>query len=159
MKKTLIIIASILAPLALHAEPGEEKAKEGKGPRPGRQIPAELLAKYDTDGDGKISGEERKAIRKELKARHEGMIAKFDTDGDGKLNPEERKAAVTARFDADGDGVLNEEEQAKADAARRPRGERGKGGPRGEGKKGKKGGKAEGKKGKKAEAKEAQSAE
>lgn len=71
---------------------------------------AEMLKKYDKDGDGKLSDEEKKAMREdwaknhpeaakrmeEMKARHEAyvadMIKKFDKDGDGKLSPEELQA-------------------------------------------------------------------
>lgn len=126
MKKTLLIAAAILAPLALQAEPGESEGKE-KGPKGDRKGPsAEIIAKFDTDGDGKLTGEERKAASQARKAE---MLAKFDTDKDGKLSPEERKAATLARFDADGDGVLSETEKAAAKAAMKRRR-----GPRGEGK-------------------------
>ena len=68
---------------------------------------AEILKKYDKDGDGKLPDEEKKALREdwaknhpeaakrmeEMKARQEAhaaaMIKKFDKDGDGKLSPEE----------------------------------------------------------------------
>lgn len=71
---------------------------------------AEMLKKYDKDGDGKLSDEEKKTMREdwaknhpeaakrmeEMKARHEAyvadMIKKFDKDGDGKLSPEELQA-------------------------------------------------------------------
>jgi Ca2+-binding EF-hand superfamily protein len=55
-----------------------------------RQPPAHIIEKFDKDGDGKLSEDERAEIRKE-------MMAKFDKDGDGKLGPEERKAAMAAR--------------------------------------------------------------
>jgi Ca2+-binding EF-hand superfamily protein len=55
-----------------------------------RTVPAHILEKFDKDGDGKLSDDERAEIRKE-------MMAKFDMDGDGKLGPEERKAAMAAR--------------------------------------------------------------
>ncbi|WP_418675507.1 EF-hand domain-containing protein, partial [Akkermansia sp.] len=69
-----------------------------------------VMAKYDTDKDGKLSDEEKKAMREdwakdhpeaakrmeEMKARQEAhaanMIKKFDKDGDGKLSPEELQA-------------------------------------------------------------------
>lgn len=68
---------------------------------------AAILKKFDKDGDGKLSKEERKAMQEEwlkdhpeaakrmeeMKARQEAhaaaMIKKFDKDGDGKLSPEE----------------------------------------------------------------------
>lgn len=55
-----------------------------------------LLEKYDTDGDGKLSDDERKAVQEDAKKMHEAkkaeILAKFDTDGDGKLSDDERKA-------------------------------------------------------------------
>ncbi len=48
-----------------------------------------MLKKFDKDGDGKLSTEERKALMKSRKAE---MLKKFDKDGDGKLSAEERKA-------------------------------------------------------------------
>lgn len=138
MKKTLLIVAGILAPLALQAEP-TEGAKKEKAPRAPREVPAEVIAKFDTDGDGKLNEEERKAAGEARKAefakRRAEMIEKFDTDKDGKLSPEERKAAMLARFDKDGDGSLNDAEKEamrKEIADRAPRGGEGRG-PRGKG--------------------------
>jgi Ca2+-binding EF-hand superfamily protein len=51
---------------------------------------ADMLKKYDTDGDGKLSRDEWKAARK---AHHDDMVKKYDTDGDGKLSRDERKKA------------------------------------------------------------------
>ena len=69
-----------------------------------------MIKKYEKEGDGKLSDEEKKAMREdwaknhpeaakrmeEMKARHEAyvadMIKKFDKDGDGKLSPEELQA-------------------------------------------------------------------
>ena len=91
----------------------------------------ELLKKYDTDGDGKLSDEERKAMQEDFRRQaEEEQLAKYDTDGDGKLSDEERKVMEEDRrsqadtwkqwgkdlqlkhFDADGDGKLDEEEMA-----------------------------------------------
>jgi len=104
------------------------------GPARGRRpLPPELreklLEKFDEDGDGHLSPEERKAARQALrdrmKERHEKMLEKFDADSDGKLNEDERQAARQAhrdrmkerhekmleKFDADGDGQLSKEER------------------------------------------------
>jgi Ca2+-binding EF-hand superfamily protein len=82
-----------------------------------RKIPAEILEKFDKDGDGKISREERKAMDEERKKE---MLAKFDKDSDGKLSDEERaemRAEMESRhkellekYDADKDGKLGPEE-------------------------------------------------
>ena len=87
---------------------------------------AEILQKFDTDGDGKLSDEEKEKIEEIQKAE---MLEKFDQDGDGTLSVEERQAArqgmlernappmgerfaeMLAKFDADGDGKLSDEER------------------------------------------------
>ena len=63
----------------------------------GRKLPPFLMKKFDKDGDGKLSDEEKAEARKAMEARRKEMIGKFDKDGDGKLNEEERKAAMAAR--------------------------------------------------------------
>jgi len=119
----LIAIATLLVAAVCQAE---EPASAKKGPHPGghlgRGMPPpgamkEMLAKFDKDGDGKLSPEEMKAARE---ARQAEMLKKYDKDGDGKLSPEELKAGHDEmrlkHFDKDGDGKLNEEEQKAADA-------------------------------------------
>ena len=57
--------------------------------------PPELVKKFDKDGDGKLSEDERKAMREAMQAkmeeRHKEMLEKYDADKDGKLSEEERK--------------------------------------------------------------------
>lgn len=127
-------------------------AAQDKPKRPDRPIPPEMLKKFDKDSDGKLSDDERKAMREEMKAmngkREAEMLKKFDTDGDGKLSDEEkiaRREAMEARrkellekYDADKDGKLSPDEMKTARDAgeelpmvRGPRGK--KGGPDGEG--------------------------
>ncbi|MEM1058673.1 MAG: hypothetical protein AAGK14_05450 [Verrucomicrobiota bacterium] len=98
-----------------------------------RQLPPEVIEKFDADGDGQLNEEERQAARE---ARRANMLEKYDADGDGQLsdeekaqlradNPRKRKGPrklppeVVERFDADGDGQLNEEERQAARQARR----------------------------------------
>lgn len=122
----------------------EEKGPRGKG---GPKLPAEVIAKFDTDGDGKLTGDERKAAmeagKEKMKERRAAMLAKFDTDGDGELSKEEReaaRAAFVAKYDTDGDGKLSKEEREAVPADERPMGARG-----GQGAKGPKGAKGKGK--------------
>ena len=89
---TRIRIASITACLSAliltattHAAPSE--------PRDPAARRAEMMKKFDKDGDGKLNEEERAALREEGQKRRKEIIVKFDKDGDGKLNEEERKAA------------------------------------------------------------------
>ncbi|MDB4265308.1 EF-hand domain-containing protein [bacterium] len=138
MKLTSVVVAIATCAIAT-AEPPEGKGEGKKGPRGGdRPVPAEILEKFDTDKDGKLSPEERKAA---MEARKAEMLAKFDKDGDGELSKEERKAAnearkaeMIAKFDADGDGTLSDEEKAEMRKAMPPRrgGEGREKGPRGE---------------------------
>ena len=61
----------------------------------------ERLERFDTDGDGKLSDEERKsahsAMEEHRTERRQRMLERFDTDGDGQLSENERKAARQAR--------------------------------------------------------------
>ena len=87
---------------------------------------------FDTDGDGRLSKEERATARTR---RHERHLEEFDADGDGQLSMEERATARTRRherhleeFDADGDGRLTGAEKERAeDARKRQRQRRGRG--------------------------------
>ena len=62
------------------------------------QLP-EFLKRFDTDGDGKLSAEERQAAAeaiKEERKKHEDRKNPWDTDGDGVLSDEEKAAAQAA---------------------------------------------------------------
>ena len=86
MKLKLFTAIAVLAGLAVASGTPEE----GKGKKH-RDHPAikQLIEKFDKDGDGKLSAEERKAAGEARKAE---FLKKFDKDGDGKIGPEERKA-------------------------------------------------------------------
>ena len=131
--KTILLTTTVLAAFAISA------TANPKGPRPHRPggPPKAFLEKFDTDGDGKLSEQEREAAKAAMEEKRDAFIAKYDKDGDGKLNEEERKAAreewkdqdrpnppggpsrerIIKRFDKDGDGKLNEEEREAAKAA------------------------------------------
>lgn len=132
----IVIVAAIGLSGIAHAE-------EGKRERAPRKLPAEIIAKFDKDGDGKLNKSEReaaKAARGEMEAaRKTEMLAKFDADGDGSLSEDEKKAAQEAlkkmileKFDADGDGKLSEDERAEMRKVMPGR----PGGPKGPGKDG-----------------------
>ena len=70
---------------------------------------AEMLKKFDKNGDGKLNDEEKSTLRVEMQNRRRGkdrkqwtpeqrdeMLKKFDKDGDGKLSQEERDTAREA---------------------------------------------------------------
>jgi Ca2+-binding EF-hand superfamily protein len=97
----------------------------GKFTRGGMQSRRDaFLKKYDKDGDGELSDEERKAMGESFRKR---SMEQYDKDGDGKLSEEERRAMRRGRggawreaterwrlqhFDLDADGKLNEAEEA-----------------------------------------------
>jgi Ca2+-binding EF-hand superfamily protein len=125
-----------------------------QGPRGGKppRNDARLIERFDTDGDGSLSEEERKAAREQMQGqrpprgdrkvpphggpkdpeRHKRMLERFDKDGDGELSEEEREEArkvlksrlgdfgerkrkeLIEKFDTDGDGKLSDAERAQA---------------------------------------------
>jgi len=139
MKKTLWITLGAIISSSLIVS-AEDKPKRPEGKDANR---AAVMEKFDTDKDGKLSEDERKAMQEARRAKvdefRKEMITKYDKDGDGELNEEERTTARTARqaelikkFDTDGDGKLNAEERAKMPKPeRRPGGPGGKRGPDG----------------------------
>ncbi len=124
MKKLLSIVVAaslMITGFSLAAEEGAggpEGKKKGKGRMERRKM---LLEKFDADGDGKLSEEERAKAKADFVKTHPElhakMIKKFDKDGDGKLNEEERKAAHEAMKErAKGRGKeieLTEEQRAE----------------------------------------------
>ena len=87
----LTAFAAFASVTSAFAEEGDEKKKcDKKGKGISAEKKAELLKKFDKDGDGKLSEEEREAAKAARKAM---ILEKFDKDGDGELNEEERKAA------------------------------------------------------------------
>ena len=146
MKKTKFIVLSALIGTCSFAAAQDTPAKPE---RPQREIPPALLEKFDTDKDGKLSDDERQAMRKEMQAmqekRHAAMLEKYDADKDGKLSDDEKavmkkdmdakRAAILEKYDADKDGKLSREEiKAARDAGEElppPDMGRGPGGPGG----------------------------
>lgn len=128
-------------------EKGHRGMRRGDGPGrrgPGMHMNQEDFKKFDKDGDGKLSPEERTAMMEERRQRWE---KRFDKDGDGKLNAEERAAMEKERedfrqrmqqhrqemmkkYDKDGDGKLSPEEREAMRKDRPMKG--GKHGKRGE---------------------------
>ena len=99
---------------------------------------AELLKRFDKNGDGKLDDTEKAAAKAEMQKHgserkgkmRERALELYDKNGDGKLDETERAAAmadiksrprVIKRFDKDGDGKLNAEEEAAAEKAIRER--------------------------------------
>ena len=103
------------------AERGERGEGERRGQRRGgpRQIPKEMLEKFDKNGDGKLDEDERKEA---MAARRAEFIKKYDKDGDGELNEEERKEAMKGRRGGRPQG--SRPEGGRPEGGRRPGGQR-----------------------------------
>ena len=124
------------APPPADGKPGE--GRDARGERRGPPEPAELIKRFDKNGDGQlqvselpehmqrfigkadsnadgvISIDELKAGEAKMRADH---LAKVDTDHDGKVSPDERKAAFQkfaqerfAQEDKNSDGALTKDE-------------------------------------------------
>lgn len=128
MKTTSFVTLSALLASCAFAVAQEKPARPD---RPQREIPPAMLEKFDADKDGKLSPDERKAMRAAMEEKREAfrakMLEKFDTDKDGKLSDEEkatmheamkaRHEEMLAKYDANKDGKLDKGEiQAARDA-------------------------------------------
>ena len=115
MKLKLFTAIAVLAGLAVASGTPEE----GKGKKH-RDHPAikQLIEKFDKDGDGKLSAEERKAAGEARKAE---FLKKFDKDGDGKISPEEKKAIAEEMKKKFGDRWRPRPEGGKRPEGRKPR--------------------------------------
>ncbi len=108
------------------AAPPEEGSRRGRGR-------AEMLKRFDADGDGALNDEERalaRQARRESRAAQgrQLMLRRFDSDGDGTLNDAETEIArteirairedihsrIVPQYDLDGDGELNDDERRAA---------------------------------------------
>jgi hypothetical protein len=112
MKLALAIAAPLVAGAATYA------AADSGSPADRH---AELIQKFDQNGDGKLDDSERAQMKAFFQARRQAhrqeMLAKYDTNHDGKLEPSERAVMrddkLTARFaklDTNHDGVVTLDE-------------------------------------------------
>jgi Ca2+-binding EF-hand superfamily protein len=97
----------------------------------------EFVAKFDKDGDGRLTGAEREAAAPAFReAMRKRMIAQYDKNGDGELSKEEEGARQKEwdkrrqqfrdryelqRYDKNKDGKLDGEETAARDKGRKDR--------------------------------------
>jgi hypothetical protein len=82
MNKSTLCFASACAFILFNA-PAGFAAGAGSGPK------ARIFAKYDTNKNGVIDGDEVAALRKDFAADAKGELARYDTDHDGKLSDAE----------------------------------------------------------------------
>jgi Ca2+-binding EF-hand superfamily protein len=120
MNKKKLGIAAILISLVTAGAVGVASAQgSDRDARADRK--AELLKKFDTNGDGVLDASEKQAMRVAMKEKREArkaeMLAKYDTNKDGKLDASERAvmrddlaAKEFAKLDKDGDGKLSLDE-------------------------------------------------
>ena len=88
MKKLLAITLGLsFGAFVLRAAEGDAKPS---APQDAAARRAEMLKKYDKNGDGKLDAEEAAAYKKDRDAE---MLKKYDKNGDGKIDQEERKLA------------------------------------------------------------------
>ncbi len=117
MKKFMIMFLAVSFLLITFANNGFARRKKQNRGAGNKHRKAKRLKKYDADGDGKLSKEEKtamKADRKQKKADNKAKrLEKYDADGDGKLSKEEKIAMKTA-LDTDGDGKVSREERKTA---------------------------------------------
>ena len=87
---------------------GEAQAAGEGGKSRGR---SQLVKRFDRDGDGKLSEDEKAEAQKALKAKK----------GE---KPASKLTEAMKRFDTDGDGVLSDDEKAAAKKARKEKGKK-----------------------------------
>ena len=112
LMKKLVAIGALAGAIGLV---GVSMANAGGPDGEGRR--GAFIAKFDTNGDGKLDDAERKAMHEAMQARRAEMIARFDTNKDGKLDDAERKVMHDTlagerfkKLDTNGDGVLSPDE-------------------------------------------------
>ena len=108
----LLVLACMFVAVAAEANCGKCEKKKGEAkPEAKRCRHHGDWKKFDKDGDGKLSEEERAA------AKEAWELKKYDKDGNGKLSKKEKAAAekakkeFMAKYDKDGDGELSKAER------------------------------------------------
>jgi hypothetical protein len=95
MKKTMwtLIVGISLASWVARGADEEKKPTPPAAPAPPAGLSgmsrADMMKKYDKNGDGKLDEQERAAISKDRQAE---ILKKYDKDKDGKLDDNERNA-------------------------------------------------------------------
>jgi Ca2+-binding EF-hand superfamily protein len=115
MKTKLLIIM----PLFLSATLFGASDQKGNNERTNFPIRHVIIKQFDSDGDGKLSMDERSTMRKKMQGKKQEIMQKFDANGDGILNDEERttirkafqnKSEAFESFDADGEEIRDQVE-------------------------------------------------
>lgn len=129
MKKTLTIaVALLLAPAFAQdtttTNTGENMTTNSRM----EAMHAKMMDKYDTDGDGKLSEQEKATAMSDMQKykdeKWSDLMQKYDKDGDGMISQEEWTAIkndkghykegawsdMISKYDRDGDGKISEQE-------------------------------------------------
>ena len=116
MKTKLLITIPLFISATLSGTPNQK----GDIKPPCFPIRDEMVKRLDTDGDGKLSMDERSTIRRKIQGRKKELMQKFDANRDGVFNDEERatirkafqkrKAEAFESFDADGQEIRDQVE-------------------------------------------------
>jgi hypothetical protein len=104
----LLAVITALAAMTATAQPEGDRPRRPDGPPPGGRSPAEMIARADKDGDGRVS---RKEFIETRTTEMESMFERIDGNGDGFLDESEV-------------GEMAERMRAGAEAMQRPSGER-----------------------------------
>lgn len=144
----LLMAAAVMMAAPAMAQKGEGKKKGDRDPAKRAEMRAKMLEKFDTDGDGELSKEERTAAREARQKEGKGPKGERGArglrggpGGPGGRMPE--PAALFDKIDSDGDGTVTKEQfvtfmtemREKMRAEMQARGgdrQRGPRGPRGE---------------------------
>ena len=109
MKTKLLITMPLFLSASLFGAP-DQKGNNERTNFPFRDV---IIKQFDSDGDGKLSMDERSKMRRKMQGKKQEIMQKFDANGDGILNDEERnfirkafqkqKAKAFESFDTDGE--------------------------------------------------------
>jgi Ca2+-binding EF-hand superfamily protein len=105
--KKLPLSAVVVTVLSWFALPG---AFAAEGPK------AKIFAKYDTNKNGVIDGDEIVAVRKAFAAEPKGEFASYDKNHDGKLDDAEIAAIKPPGGKKDGDKKSGGKKKAESEA-------------------------------------------
>ena len=113
MKTKLLITMPLFLSATLFGAP-DQKGNNENANFPIRDL---IIKQFDSDGDGKLSMDERSKMRKKMQGKKQEIMQKFDTNGDGILNNEERttirkafqkrKSEAFESFDTDGEESID----------------------------------------------------
>jgi Ca2+-binding EF-hand superfamily protein len=114
MKTKLLITMPLFLSATLFGDP-DQKSNNERTNFPIRDL---IIKQFDSDGDGKLSMDERSKMRKKMQGKKQEIMQKFDANGDGILNNEERttirkafqkrKSEAFEIFDTDGEEISDQ---------------------------------------------------